>query len=432
MTRTFTSADDTRVIAMIAAAQERLVLVAPALTKSVASAVATRMKEPGLPFVPTVILDADAEVYRMGYGDEEALEIIRKANAEEHLDLREQPGVRIGVIIADTETLIYAPAARAIEAGSTSAEKPNAILLSAEESRAIADAVGAVDLETDTYVAEPEIGRQGMEPERVDEMQRSLKETPVRPVDLTRRLNVFVTRIQYVELKVKGYHLSRRRVPLPEEFRVFDDKELSARVSGRIQSPVDGLDAIEVEFDWEGEVRKIRLDEKALDRERKKIEDALTILVPKRGRMILRKRRQAFDRQVNRLKTILNAYAETMSGKMDDRRGGFEEQFVNEFLPRWKRSPPERLEMRLEAMTDEILIAEIRRLATKVFDDAVRLEPPDVSVIYKDIALEDIADEALMSSLREVLENRSEMTRADIGELFESTEAVPMKQLLMK
>ena len=48
----------------------------------------------------TVILVADTEVYRMGYGDPEALEIIREASKEAMSDLREQPGVRIGVVIS--------------------------------------------------------------------------------------------------------------------------------------------------------------------------------------------------------------------------------------------------------------------------------------------------------------------------------------------
>jgi hypothetical protein len=44
-------------------------------------------------------------------------------------DLRQQPGVRIGVIVADGATMIYAPISKNIEAGSTSREHPNAIML---------------------------------------------------------------------------------------------------------------------------------------------------------------------------------------------------------------------------------------------------------------------------------------------------------------
>ena len=45
-----------------------------------------------------VILDAGPEVYRLGFGDEQALDAIRAASAKNLFDLREQPGVRIGVV----------------------------------------------------------------------------------------------------------------------------------------------------------------------------------------------------------------------------------------------------------------------------------------------------------------------------------------------
>jgi hypothetical protein len=78
MTRTFTTATDDSLINLIQSARSRLALVAPALTTPVAHALADRVADlPALSL--TVILDADAEVYRMGYGDPEALEIIRVA-----------------------------------------------------------------------------------------------------------------------------------------------------------------------------------------------------------------------------------------------------------------------------------------------------------------------------------------------------------------
>ena len=70
----------------------------------------------------TVILDANAEVYRMGYGDAEALKIIRETSLNEIFDLHEQLGVRIGVVISDDHTMVYAPLSRDVAAGSTTEE----------------------------------------------------------------------------------------------------------------------------------------------------------------------------------------------------------------------------------------------------------------------------------------------------------------------
>lgn len=89
--RTFTVATDDAVIAMIGSAKRRLVVVAPALSQAVANALAERFDELADLDI-RVIVDADAEVYRLGFGEREALKVIRDAASRSLLDLREQPG----------------------------------------------------------------------------------------------------------------------------------------------------------------------------------------------------------------------------------------------------------------------------------------------------------------------------------------------------
>ena len=127
-TRTFAVASDEALVQLITGARNRLVVIAPALTKPVADVVARRLEELGHLAV-TIILDSDPEVYRLGFGDQDALDTIRAASANNLSDLREQPGVRIGVVISDDTTTVYSPVSKNIEAGSTSDEKPNAIVL---------------------------------------------------------------------------------------------------------------------------------------------------------------------------------------------------------------------------------------------------------------------------------------------------------------
>ncbi len=125
--RIFAVASDQALVDLINSARTRLIVIAPALTKSVADALSRRLDDLGRLSV-TVILDADPEVYRLGFGDEEALDGIRRASAKNLFDLREQPGVRIGVVISDTTTMVYSPVSQNVEAGSTTVEKPNAIV----------------------------------------------------------------------------------------------------------------------------------------------------------------------------------------------------------------------------------------------------------------------------------------------------------------
>ena len=140
--RTFTVATDSAVISLIESAKRRLVVIAPALSRAVADALAARFDE--LEHLDIrVIVDADAEVYRLGFGEREALEVIRDAASRNLLDLRVQPGVRIGVIISDEDTMVFAPVSKNIEAGSDTAEKPNAIVLRGASTEKLVRASGA-------------------------------------------------------------------------------------------------------------------------------------------------------------------------------------------------------------------------------------------------------------------------------------------------
>ena len=77
--RTFVVASDEALIELILGARNRLVVVAPALTQAVADALSGRLRD--LNDRVTIILDSDPEVYRLGFGDQVALDKIREASA---------------------------------------------------------------------------------------------------------------------------------------------------------------------------------------------------------------------------------------------------------------------------------------------------------------------------------------------------------------
>src|ERR1700722_255700 len=152
--RIFAVAWDEGLVHLIASARARLVVIAPALMKPVAAALSRRLDDLGQLSV-TVILDADPEVCRLGFGDELALDAIRAASAKNLLDLREQPGIRVGIVISDATTMVYSPVSRNIEAGSVTIEKPNAIVLTGGAGDRIASAAGA---DTSENALKPEVG----------------------------------------------------------------------------------------------------------------------------------------------------------------------------------------------------------------------------------------------------------------------------------
>ena len=395
--------------------QHTLAVIAPGLTTPVAKALAARMTErPTLSL--SVILDADVEVYRMGYGDPAALEIIREASRNQMFDLREQPGVRIGVVISDDCTMVYAPVSRNVEAGSTTEDKPNAIIVDGGVTEKLAEASGAAE-------GEMEVGLTGMKPERVAQMEAALKANPAMPFDLTRKLRVFTAAAEFVELKVSNYKLSKRRISLPEEFVRVDDAALKKRISGQIRAPLDEIGAQTITVAIEGEdPEELQVDEAFIEKERKEIEDQFTYVLPKKGRVILKRDRADLDRQIERLEQILKKYQETLKEFVDTARAGFKNQMLEEFRERWQSNPPSFLKRRSDGDDPKRIKAEILKRADDLFSKIVNYAPAEVVVNYKGIVIEDIEDPDFRATLRTAMEKAS-VDKDTLDKLFESGDA---------
>ena len=131
-------------------------------------------------------------------------------------------------VISDDTTMVYSPVSKNIEAGSTSVDKPNALVLTGSLSARIAIAAGA---DTSDAVAKPEVGDNALEPAREQEMQANLKANPPKPFDITRKMNVFSSKVQYVEFSASNYRLTTRQIPLPPELVDVADDDLKSRIN---------------------------------------------------------------------------------------------------------------------------------------------------------------------------------------------------------
>ena len=121
--RSITAANDETTSDLIHSASSRLIILAPALTKKVAQAVSDKWRQLG-PGAVNVILDLDPEVFRLGYGDFEALKVLEITASELGTMIQRQRGIRIGLIVADDTTMVYSPIPALIEAGPSSPSTP--------------------------------------------------------------------------------------------------------------------------------------------------------------------------------------------------------------------------------------------------------------------------------------------------------------------
>jgi len=206
---TFATVDDDSMGARIDKAIAQVVYVSPGVGKVTAAALIRASARERV--AVTIILDADEDAYRIGYGDPEALGVLHDAMTRHGLALRRQPGVRIGLAIVDDDLVIWSPTARSVES-ERSQNQPNAIVLSGAAVHAVESAVGAEG--SKVLPGDAEIGRQALRPQETEDAIRSLKENPPAPFDLARRTRVFSSKFQFVEFEIRGAEWTQRRLKL--------------------------------------------------------------------------------------------------------------------------------------------------------------------------------------------------------------------------
>ncbi|MCG3168779.1 MAG: hypothetical protein CALGDGBN_00286 [Pseudomonadales bacterium] len=206
---TFVSVTDDYLAAQIDRAVRRLVYAAPGVGKATAEALLRAMQRD--PFSLTIILDSDEDACRVGYGEPEALKFLHDAASHHQFALRRQTGLRIGMLVRDDESLIWAPTPRSIEA-ERGAQQPNGVMLSGSSVQALETAVGAD--QSDVLPSNAEIGREPLTLEELEATVKELIENPPEPFDLARKTRVFSTRFQYVEFEVRGAEWTGRKIKL--------------------------------------------------------------------------------------------------------------------------------------------------------------------------------------------------------------------------
>jgi hypothetical protein len=177
-----TNASEERLAGLIDEASRRVVFVAPGLSELLADALSRAWHRLGRNAV-SVILDADPEVCRLGYGTLEGLERARDAAATHGTLLCHQPGLRIGLLIVDDHTVVYSPTPLLIEAGSDAAGNPNAIEFVSPPPAVLHD----LGLGTRGAIGR-RIGLDPLQPERMAALRRDLEAAPPVRFDLARRV----------------------------------------------------------------------------------------------------------------------------------------------------------------------------------------------------------------------------------------------------
>ena len=435
---TFTVVNDDTLCAAIGSTCQTLVYVAPGITKPVVEALARRLDtQPDL--LCTLILDLDPEVYRLGYGTEEGLLALQALAARQQIELRQQEGLRIGLLITDGQTVLYSPTPLLIEAGSSSINKPNAVLISAKsESTAALMQACAANGANSTTTPTPqnaEVGQQAATPEAVTASLQALKNFPPKKFDVARVERVFESKIQFVELEVTGYRLSTKRVSIPNDLLVGDDAALKERLKNnftllkgdqmlKVEIPEFDDDLNEVK-DQQGKPRLVLWSEAELEKQRKALYDDFLISVPKFGQIIMRSRRNDFDVRLAKLIKQIEAFKAAVEVRLNEAIYGAIGELAKTLLPRIRERQPPRYSKFLASSgpTDEDLLCMIAKDLEHAFGGVSELFNPELRCVFKDVTYESIQDKNFKQLLSEAM--RKAGGEGVVRQLFREFDAAP-------
>lgn len=399
---TFQSVTDDTLAELIGRAQQRLVFVAPGVRMKVAEALVAAAKRLHGKGGVVCILDTDAEVCRLGYGEIEALKRLRDVPGMNGGILNAQPGVRIGLVIADEDTLFYAPTPLLIEDAPATVPgmgpdggdvsilplptlKPNGILLR--------NGVSSTLVAACTNDSRREIGLDPINGQDVVRAEESLKANPPKKFDLARRERVFSSKACFVELEITGYQFTSKKIDLPAEFFV-DDNDTRRRLSNRFK--VFDKDNLPRNIQFErNDGTKVELSMNFIESEIAAVRKNYLIRAGQWGTVILRSRMDEFKKRVDEIIKMLTTYKKCAEEQVKLSAGEICRKLAVEIAPRLRATPPDSLGNRLAlapSSAEHLIIDYITKCCETTIEQAFAEFDPKMKLIEKNITYETFSD----------------------------------------
>jgi len=385
-----TNADDAKLIELIGSARKRVLFLGPGVSDAVAGALADAWTRIGAASVD-VILDVDPEVCRLGYGTLEALQILRDAGARAGTLVCQQPGVRIGLLIADDTTLIFSPTPLLIEAGSTEPNRPNAIQLGTPPPDLSRD-VGLGDEPAKDRV----VGLDPVQPQKIEAVAQDLAQNPPVKFDLARRVRVFTSRFQFVELEMTGCFVSRKRVRIPANLMgLARNPDVEAQFQAHFNLVSRGKLKVETR-------RQRVITEDSLQKLRQRIVKDFLIALTGYGMVVLRANKEKLLKAARRLRASVKVFQKGVTKNLQKQIDESVKSLTDALHPAVKQNPPEPYtklhgphvpEAELRRMLEE----DIRKAFGKAETMVLQMK---VSLVFKDLAYESLVDEDFLTVAR--------------------------------
>ena len=396
---TFQTITDDTLIELIEGAKERLVFVAPGVRKKVAEALVRAAKRLNGKGVVNYILDVDAEVCRLGYAELDGLKLLQNVPGMNGSILNSQPGLRIGIVIVDDDTLFYAPTPLLIE--DESVERPNGVLIRKSVPPTVAAACSA-----DGNYSKREIGLDPVNARDVEKANDSLQKAPPKKFDLARQERVFSSKLCFMELEITGYQIAAKKLELDPELFVVDD-DTRKRLSNRFR--VFDKDRMPRDIKYKTkDGNEITISMEKIEKLIQELRKDFLINVGRWGTVILRSRMDDFKAKVGEIVAMLNFYKEKVNDQVKELAVSACRKLAEEVSEKLLANPPARLRNRLAMKSSregkiEIIAEYIAESCEKEIESALASFNPKTKMVEKDVTYATFSDKEFIELLEKGL-----------------------------
>ena len=353
----FVCMDEALIAQTVRGAKNRVVLCIPGFSDVVGAAVIEAYQR--LPAGQLlIVVDGTDKAARLGYGHFDAVFQVVQAG----VPMRLEQGLRLGVLIVDEQGWCFATPPLLVDATMEQATAPNALALNLSQIQPTLQALGYVQpapkvepLKASSGKAElagkaenapgtdaPKsaktdgfrtVGRVVATIEALQPVQEKLRINPPQAFDVARKVQVFNSLVDFVEIEMTGTQLSHQKVSLPSKLLSVADDATRKRLttSFSLISPQAKI------ADKSKELRQ------ALDAIRK----IYTRSVTPYGVIALRTHRKPLEQAIERVAAQVKAYSEQIKTELDKEISKSRKQLVESFLPALVKKPPKDFEFGL-------------------------------------------------------------------------------------
>ena len=389
----YLSLDSKKLAEKISKARESVCYVAPGILAEVAKALAVVSQRIGTESI-TVCLDLNEGVFRMGYGDLEAVETLRNSK----IKLNSSSGLRAGIIVIDNFGYMFTPTALLLEADEIS-DAPNAMRLLESQVTEVRIRISEKEREIVAQKAKTEkererIRQQDVEVEskeiqdsEIQEIKENLEKNPPAEFDLTRQVRVYSTYLQYVEISFQGVRIQRRRIPIPQVLIAANAEE---ELSRKFRTTFDLIEK-DKEFPLNDLVKKSNRTKKKFTR-----------LLGNKGRVILKEKKREFEKEIEKIRNELEKYKKELGEELNAKLKKSKQQILDHFVPMLKANPPYEMTSCLPiSYKEKDIKLWVKREIFGTLPKADELcQKMKLEVVYKDITFETLNDKDFISKIK--------------------------------